>query len=669
MAVNEMLKLRVISHKSVKEEIVDALLRLGVIEFVSLPSALGDKIQALGVIREEDGRALSEMESFLNDLRIAIEFLDNANEDRRGLFDSLLGRKIYIQSSEFEDRVKKLDYKRVVEEIRGVERKLTELRNKRAQLSSERKLLEDWKDLNIPLEFFEEGTLVTAGLLGSIKTEEFDKFLREVEEKLSLWELYTLPSSPQFKTFALVYLREEHENLQDIIKNYSFNAVVLPKRRGTVRRVLEELDREIKELDKERELLVSKVKEYVSFLDDLKIVYDYLLIAFTKQKASMDFLSTSKVFVFEGWVRKKDRAKVESLFKRYSAVVAYSFEEPSIDEEVPVVIENHPLIRPFEVLTALYGLPQYGKDIDPTPYVAPFFFVFFGLCLSDAGYGVIMTFLIGWLLLKHGSRLSFSVKRFMMLLLLGGISTILFGALQGAWFDGLFAQVSWLKGLDIALNRIKIMDPLEDPMKLLVIALALGIVHVFLGLILKAYVNIRQGNIKDALFDQIGWLWFLTSLLFLGSVRAGWVSSSLAGLSKAMAIGGALFLILTQGRGERNILKKAIKGVISLYDVMGYLSDVLSYSRILALGLGTTVIAMIVNLLASMVLKVPVIGIVIALLILIVGHTLSLLVNALGAFVHSTRLQYVEFFSKFYSGGGKAFEPFTIKTRFTEIKE
>lgn len=669
MAVSEMLKLRVISHKSVKDDIINALMKLGVVEFIDLSSILGDKIQSFGINKDSDGKALAEMEAFLNDLRLAIEFLGGVAENKRGFIDSLFMERISISANELENRINKVSYKGIVEEVRGLERKLTELKNKQAQLISEKKILEQLESLDIPLEFFNEGTLKTAGIVGSLKLEDFDRFLGELKTHLSLWEIFYIPSSPQEKAFILIYLREEGDKLQTILRNYAFNMFILPRRRGTPKNAIKEIDEELMELAKERDYIIARLKEYLAFLDDLKIFYDYLTITFLKQKANTNFLSTSKVFMFEGWMRRKDKEKVEALLNRYQDTVAYTFEEPSLEEEVPVVIENHPMIKPFEVLTTLYGVPQYGKDIDPTPYVAPFFFVFFGLCLSDAGYGLVMTLLISWFLLKYGRRIPANVKRFANLLLLGSISTIIFGALQGTWFDGLFNQVSWLKWLGGSLDKLKLIDPLEEPMRFLGIALALGIIHIFLGLVLKAYINIKQGKFKDALFDQIGWLWFLCSLLFFGGVKVGWISSSLLGVSRAMVVSGAIFLVITQGREERNIFKRGIKGILSLYGVMGYLSDVLSYSRILALSLGSAVIAMIVNMLATMTVNIPVIGIVVALIILIVGHTLSLLVNALGAFVHSTRLQYVEFFSKFYSGGGKAFEPFTIRTKFTEIAD
>jgi len=667
MAVSEMLKLRVISHKSVKDEIVDSLLRMGIVEFVDLPSVLSEKIQDLSLYREGDGKAISEVETFLNDLRLAIDFLESANENKRGLIDSLLGERICVSRVELEEKVKRVSYKNIVEEIRGIERKLADLKIRKAQLLSDRDLLESWKELDIPLEFFEEGTLKTAGLIGSLKLEEFERFSKDLGENLSLWQMFPLPSSPGERAFALVYLKEEAEKLQAILRGYGFNAFTVPKRKGTPKEAIKDIEEDILELERERESILARLKEYLVFLNDMKIIYDYISIALAKQKATSNFLATSKAFMFEGWVRKKDREKVEGLFSRYEGLIAYSFEEPSFQDDVPVVVENHPVIRPFEVLTSLYGLPLYGKDIDPTPYLAPFFFVFFGMCLSDAGYGLVMTLLITWFLLKYGVRMSFSVKRFLSLLLLGSISTIIFGALQGTWFDGLFDQVSWLKPLGSVLNKVKLIDPLEDPMRFLGISLALGIIHIFLGVVLKAYVNIKQGNLKDAIYDQIGWLWFLSSLLFFGGVNAGWIYISLYRFSQVMVLLSAVFLILTQGRGEKNPLKRVVKGVLSLYGVTGYLSDVLSYSRILALSLGSAVIAMIVNMLAKMVSNVPIVGIIVALVILIVGHSLSLLVNALGAFVHSTRLQYVEFFSKFYSGGGKAFEPFAIKTRFTDI--
>lgn len=669
MPVSEMVKLRVISHKSVKDELIESLQRLGVVEFIDLPSALGDKIQKLGLSVGAEGRAYAEMESFLNDLKLAIEYLESINESKKGLMGSLFAGKFHLSREELESRVKKLNYREIVEDIRRRERRSIEIRNRRAQLVSERELLRSWESLGVPLEFFEVGTLRTLGIIGSLKNEEFQSFSGDIKEKLSLWEIIFLPSPPEEKAFALIYLREESEILQEILRNYNFNAFTVPKRKGTPREAIADIEKELEKLDSEERENLNKLKGYLLYLDELKLVYDYLSIALTKQKADSNFLVTSKVFMFEGWLRKSDEERVGRLLGKYKGVVAYSFEEPSPEDNVPVVVENHPIIRPFEVLTALYGLPIYGKDIDPTPFFAPFFFVFFGLCLTDAGYGLVIAILVSMVLARYRDRIPLGAKKFFLLLLLGGISTIIFGGMEAAWFGDLFHKISWLNSLGKLLSKAKLLDPMENPMLVLGISLALGIVHIFVGLILKAYVNIRQGNLRDAIFDQFGWLWFLSSLLLLGAFKVGKVPQSWGNFVYAMVGGSALLLVATQGREEKNIIKRVLKGVFSLYDVMGYLSDVLSYSRLLALGLGTAVIAMIVNMLAMMVINVPFVGVIIAVVILIIGHILSILVNSLGAFVHSTRLQYVEFFSKFYTGGGKAFEPFSINTKFTKIAD
>ncbi len=669
MPVSEMLKLRVISHKSIKDELVEALQRLGVVEFIDLPSTLGDKIQKLGLYIGAEGKAYSETESFLNDLRLAIEYLESINENKKGLMDALFAEKLYLSRKELENRVKKLNYREIVDDVRRRERRGVEIKNKKAQLYSEKELLKAWESLNVPLEFFEVGTLKTLGVIGSLKKEEFQSFSKDIKEKLSLWEIIFLPSPPEEKAFALIYLRSENDILQEILRNYNFNAFTVPKRKGTPREAIAEIEKELSELEEEERENINKLKAYLMYLDELKLVYDYLSIILIKQKADSNFLATSKVFMFEGWLKKSDEERIKKLLDGYRGMVAYSFEKPSPEDNVPVVIENHPIVRPFEVLTALYGLPIYGKDIDPTPFFAPFFFVFFGLCLTDAGYGLVIAILFSLILARYRDRISTGARKFFLLLLLGGISTIIFGGIEAAWFGDLFYKISWLNALGKLLSKAKLLDPMENPMLVLGISLALGIVHIFVGLILKAYVNIKQGNLKDAIFDQFGWLWFLSSLLLLGAFKVGKVPQSLGTLVYAMVGGSALLLIATQGREEKNIIKRVLKGIFSLYDVMGYLSDVLSYSRLLALGLGTAVIAMIVNMLAMMVINVPFVGIVIAIVILIIGHILSILVNSLGAFVHSTRLQYVEFFSKFYTGGGKAFEPFAINTKFTKIAD
>ena len=311
---------------------------------------------------------------------------------------------------------------------------------------------------------------------------------------------------------------------------------------------------------------------------------------------------------------------------------------------MPVVLKNPGFVEPFEMITDLYSPP--GKnDFDPNILVSVFYFIFFGMMISDAGYGIVLTLLGLWALktLKPKGIL----KKLMGLITLGGISTVFWGAMFGGWFGDLFnARPLW-------------MNPLDDPMSLLIVSFVLGIIQIFVGLGAAAYKNIKSGNVLDAVYDQGLWAVLLIGLIMF-------VYPPLGGVAKVLSIVGAIGLVLTQGRSKPNILGKLSSGILSLYDVTGYLSDVLSYSRILALGLATGVIAMVINTMAKM-LGFNIIGYVLMAVALVIGHVFNIAINALGAYVHSSRLQYVEFFGKFYEGGGRTFSPFMVKTKYTNL--
>jgi V/A-type H+-transporting ATPase subunit I len=296
------------------------------------------------------------------------------------------------------------------------------------------------------------------------------------------------------------------------------------------------------------------------------------------------------------------------------------------------------------MITDLYS-PPGKRDFDPNVLVSVFYFIFFGMMISDAGYGIVLTGLGFWALkaLKPKGML----KKLLGLIALGGISTTFWGVMFGGWFGDLLpAKPIW-------------MNPLDDPMSLLIFSFILGIVQIFVGLGAAAYKNIKAGRVLDAVFDQGLWAVLLVGLIMFAFPQLG-------GTAKIISIAGAAGLVLTQGRNKKNILGKLMSGVLSLYDVTGYLSDVLSYSRILALGLATGVIAMVVNTMAKM-LGFNIIGYLLMTVALIIGHTFNIAINALGAYVHSSRLQYVEFFSKFYEGGGRTFSPFVLKTKYINL--
>ena len=313
---------------------------------------------------------------------------------------------------------------------------------------------------------------------------------------------------------------------------------------------------------------------------------------------------------------------------------------------MPVLLQNSGAADAYEVVTKLYSTPNQ-REIDPTPLIAPFFFVFFGICLTDAGYGVILSLLALFIMRKL--KLGGMGKQLIKLLFLGGISSFIFGVLMGGWFG------------DLIKIRPLWFNPLDDPMRMLVFSFVLGIIQIFFGMGVRAYQEIKAGRVLDAVFDQGLWFVFLIGLISLAFPQ-------FSAVGKWLAAGGALGLILTQGRRQKGLIKKFLSGLLSLYDITGYLSDVLSYSRLLALGLATGVIATAINTMSGL-LSGSVVGIIAMVIFLIGGHFFNLMIGSLGAYVHTSRLQYIEFFGKFFEGGGKAFQPFCNTTKFVDIEE
>ena len=345
--------------------------------------------------------------------------------------------------------------------------------------------------------------------------------------------------------------------------------------------------------------------------------------------------------------------------------MALTLSDPAEDEEPPTLLENGSLIRPFNILTELYSPPKY-RGIDPTPLLAPFFFLFFGMCLGDAGYAIVMLGTIWWAFKKY-RRIPMGVKDFITLFAFSAVSTFAYGVVSGSFF-GNFID-SFLPFLVPLKNALMLVDPMTNPMQVLGISLLLGVVHLMFGLLIAAYDNVRAGQYLDAAGDNIAWFLFITGLCVFGTAAGGLLPEPFVLLGKAMAIAGAIVIFLYAGRGKKGILSKALSGFLALYGSTSYLGDILSYSRLLALGFGSAVIGMIINLLGGMAAEIPYIGWLIAVVVIVGGHIFSILINILGAFVHPLRLQYVEFFGKFYTGGGEPFTPLVNTEEYVEIAD
>ncbi|MGA1876437.1 MAG: V-type ATP synthase subunit I, partial [bacterium] len=490
----------------------------------------------------------------------------------------------------------------------------------------------------------------------------------EVEEACPESDI-TLVNDQRNKSYLILLVTHENrDRLLDILKRYEYQEVRLSGWEGKPREILANLEERLRNLQRDAENLTQKGKDLFKGKGHCLALYDYYYNLHHKQKVNSYIAHTQKVFSLIGWLRAKDERKVLDRLRQKFDELDVTVKEPDADDVPPIKLLNPKVVSPFESVTNLYGLPNY-RELDPTPLLAPFFFLFFGVCMTDAGYGLILAlacfFALRYFYLKGG------IRKVVQLFFLCGLSTILCGIFTGSWLGDF---INYLPASFGPLRHLKdsliILDPISDPLKFLIFALALGFIQVWFGVSVQMYKDMKAGNFSNALLSRLPWLILLPGVIMLmmvkGNMLQGVVWASLAKWSSLLSAGT---LLLFEGRAHKNIFGRLGTGLLALYGIIGYYADMLSYSRLLALGLATGVIANVVNQMAFLTAKVPYVGIVMAATILLGGHIFNIVINLLGAFVHTSRLQFIEFFTKFFEGGGKPFIPFAMQTRYINLKE
>ena len=519
------------------------------------------------------------------------------------------------------------------------------------QLHSQMQSYTPYLDYEYTLDF--KGTAHTGCVLGMLPSGiAKEKVVDALEGCATVVQV--LCEDPTGLYVSVLFHRAEEQQTMRALSAIGFLTATFPDEKGTAKMLFDRADRRRERVEEEIERVELRLNSLAERLDDVELLADVEHTARITEKQKKQLCATQKCAVLTGWCPTDERARVIRVLESVQA--AYDFEAPAEGEEAPVLLKNNGFARNFEWVVGMYSYPAYGK-FDPTFVMSIFYMIIFGLMFADAGYGLVLS--VACFSLVRFAHPREGMKRFLLMFGYCGLSCILFGVLFGSYFGNFplaFLEKFLGHAPETLPNIAVIFDPLQNPMGFLVVSLGIGAVHLLAGMAVQGYILCRRGKVLDALFD-IGSYW----LLFAG------IATFALGLPVGvwLTLGGVLAILLTQGRAKKGLAGKLIGGFGGLYNLINFASDLLSYSRILALGLASAVVGQVVNILATL-KGGSVVGFILMVVVFCVGHLLNLVINVLGTFVHTARLQYIEFFGKFYEDGGVPFRPMTPADRYSE---
>ena len=481
---------------------------------------------------------------------------------------------------------------------------------------------------------------------------------------------------PGNRAAILACLKEDARLVAGYLKTINWTDVVFPRMKGTPREAMLALEQDMTAGEKRLAELQTELESCGVSAAVLENAADALLIERDNLAADTQVEKDTSVFRLEGWVRSDEMDKVEKAIQSVTSDYYTEYRDPTEDETPPTVLKNDSFNTPFESLITLYSLPD-ARGIDATPYMTPFYIFLFGIMLSDTGYGIVLS-LGAWLFLKL-KKPAGGLRGLAMVLFWGGISTMIWGVLVGTFF-GLDFDVIFGTADKFPL----LLDPTGNPVGMLLFCLLLGVIHICCGHLIKMKMCFQDKDWQSAVFDNLSWVLVLVGLTLAALPMAsgffdppfelGWYNAlHLNTVGLVMILAGSAMVLLFKGRDKKNPISRLASGFGGLYGATSYLSDILSYARLLALGIATGYLAMVFNTLCSMLMGgsgvMKFVGFLIAVVLLIALHVFSIAINTLGTFVHCARLQYVEFFGKFYEEGGRAFKPLQYKTKHVQISK
>lgn len=650
MAIVKMSKFHLFILSKDNNELLKALQRQNLVNFNDLE------------VKEEDQDFLSKvpipqelvgLDETITNSKWAIDLLEKY-ETKPGMLESLKeGQKTYTVA-ELKKEAREFPFREKFSSLKSLDDRknkvLQEIENMKTRVSE----LEPWSDVELRIDELKKfkDVKIIPGNIPDKFLEEFKKDVKNVEFADVI--VYDLKDKMSYA--MVIYLDEEktEEEITELIRLHTFSQTDI-KTKGNVREEISLLKEKIGEKENELKELEKGIKAFVSDLEGFRVLHDYLKQKRIRLIAENNFVSTEKVNIIEGYVPTESISELEELLKDVTGGDFYwTYEEASVDDkDVPIKLKNNKVVKNFEMLTEMYSMPQYG-EIDPTPLFAPFYFIFSGIMIGDAGYGLLV-FILTRLALKV-LKLNDSTKKMVSFISYISVSSIIWGLIFGSFFG----DVVELPAL---------INPSEDYYLMIGMSLLLGGIHLFFALGIKAYMNIRDKKFLDAVYDVGFWYLAVIGAIVFIIAMALKLNSTITNIGKWSLILGLIGIVLTGGRTEDSVGAKLGWGLYSAYGITSYIGDFVSYLRLMALALAGAFIAIAVNMIVRMLFSGGIIGIIAGSIIFVIFQLFNAFLSYLSAYVHTARLTYVEMFNKFYEGGGRPFKEMIAKSEYFNIKE
>ena len=647
MAIVKMKKFTLFAFEAERKRLLEELQRFGYVNF-----SKSDPIEEFDYLKDVEVSTVGN--NYVEEstrIKWMIDYVGRFVEKEKGLSALKKGPVVYT-FNELEKEANSYDYIPDFNELSEISKKIDSNNQKITAIDNSIKEISPWKSIKEPIEDLNSFRKLKF-IMGYLPTKSLEKFRTSIVDlKSTYFEEIDIVGR---NSYCIIFTNQlEKEAVYENLRLNSFSEVNL-EIKGVVSEEIQRLEDEKKILEEENSKLTDEIKKFTVNLQKMQSVYEYYQNLSLRNTVVSNFKATDKLDIIQGYVPADKENNFKELLEKLSASKVYlEIEDAKKDDpDVPIILKNNKIASLFESVTKMYALPKYD-EVDPTFILSIFYWIFFGMMVADFAYGLIL--FVGSGIALMTLKFNDSTKKFLKFFFALSFSTMIWGLIYGSAFG------------DLITLPTQILDSSKDFMTVLMLSLAFGGVHLAFGLGMKAYVLIKNGNPMDAFYDVFLWYLTLTTVILVIVGKVITLPSIVNTIAFYGMIVGMLGIIAFGARDSKSIAGRIAGGLYSLYGITSYIGDFVSYLRLMALGLAGGFIAVAINIIVKMLVGGGIVGIIFGVIVFVFAQLFNIFLSFLSAYVHTSRLMYVEFFSKFYEGGGKAFKKFRSENKYIEVK-